>query len=112
MDTTNALPDCRVPTINALELDKQLATVLVVDIRNEQEVVSMGEFPNSIHIPFEELEQRYLEIPKGKKIVVIDYSGVEFSCAAAFLRHHGWNAVMGLQGGVKDWIRRGKPLQE
>ena len=110
LDTSQALTEYKISTLNTSELFNSLDNVLVVDVRNNSEVENMGAFPNSIHMPFEDLERRYEEIPMEKQIVVIDFSGVEYRCAANFLKSKGYNNVKGLLGGVKDWIKQGNAL--
>jgi len=110
LDTSQAVPKVEIVTINSFELNVVKDSVNVVDIRNIQEVSDMGEFQSAMHIPLEELDKRYVEIPKGKPIVLIDYSGVEFICAGAYLKNMGFEDVRGLQGGVKDWIKQGFSL--
>lgn len=110
LDTSQALPDHTIVTLNAHELFNALYSVRVVDIRNNSEVSNMGSFPNAIHIPFEDLDRRFAEIPKGEQIVIVDFSGVEYRCAANFLRSQGYENVRGLQGGAKDWIKQGNAL--
>lgn len=110
LDTSKALPEHKIYTINSHDMFNSLYTVLILDVRNNTEVQNMGAFPNAIHIPFDDLDQRYKEIPKGEQIVVVDYSGVEYRCAANFLISKGYKNVKGLQGGVKDWIKQGNTL--
>lgn len=83
-----------------------------MDIRNPMEVRNMGRFPHAVHIPFEDLESRSADVPRDKPIVIVDFSGVEFTCAGAFLKELGLEDVRGLQGGVKDWIKQGYDLEE
>lgn len=112
LDTSQAIPACRVPSINAVQLKSILGDVRILDIRNQLEVLTMGRFTDALHIPFEELETRFKEIPGDKAIVVVDFSGVEFNYAGGYLKEMGFTAVSGLQGGVKDWIKQGYDLEK
>ena len=110
LNRTQALPEHKIDTLNAHELFNALYTVLILDVRHNAEVKNMGAFPNAIHIPLDDFDRRYAEVPKGERIVVVDYSGVEYRCAANFLISRGYKNVKGLQGGVKDWIKQGNTL--
>ena len=111
LDTSNAIPASNISSVNALELKSNLSDVFILDIRNQLEVLSMGSFPNSLHIPFEDLEAESSKVPRDKTIVIVDFSGVEFQCAGSYLKEIGINDVRGLQGGVKDWIKQGYDLE-
>ena len=63
LDTRQSIPECRVLSINAKQLKSILGNVRILDIRNQLEVLTMGRFPNALHIPFEDLEARSEEIP-------------------------------------------------
>jgi rhodanese-related sulfurtransferase len=112
LDTSLAIPACKVPSVNSVQLKTMQQQVLVLDIRNQLEVMTMGRFSNALHIPFEDLEMRSKEIPRDTAIVVVDYSGVEFNCAGGYLKEMGVQDVRGLQGGVKDWIKQGYDLEK
>lgn len=112
VDASKAIPIHNIPSINAVQLKSIQSDVFIIDIRNQLEVLSMGRFPEALHIPFEDLEARSTTVPHEKAIVVVDYSGVEFQCAGSYLKELGVNDVRGLQGGVKDWIKQGYDLEK
>ncbi len=53
------------------ELKARLAkgeTVLVIDVRNDEEVRS-GSIPGAVHIPMDQLEARMKDVPKDVRLV-------------------------------------------
>ena len=61
----------RADRLDVDELKRQLdegAAVLLIDVREDDEVVS-GSIPGSIHIPVGELEARMPDIPKDVRLV-------------------------------------------
>ncbi len=84
------------------EIDKidHNKTVLL-DIRTNIES-KLGKFPESIHIPLEELRDRITEIPIGKNIVVYCQAGQRGYYASRILKQNGFN-VKNLSGGYKAY---------
>lgn len=108
LNTEDALPKTQIPSVNAGQLKENLGDVLVLDIRMES-LYEMGWIKGSFKIPLELLSQHYIEIPKGKKIVVVDHAGKQVLTAARFLKDKGYNVVR-LQGGLMTWVQQGFPL--
>jgi rhodanese-related sulfurtransferase len=65
--------------------------------------------PCSIHIPFENLEERIDELPKNLFFICADSSGINSQKAAKILLDHGFETVGNLSGGMVDWERTGMP---
>ncbi len=64
---------------------------LVVDVRTEEEWAA-GHAAQSTWLPLHELEARILELPADKPLLLVCRSGARSGQAAAFLRHHGFDA--------------------
>ncbi|MBF0101711.1 MAG: rhodanese-like domain-containing protein [Desulfobacterales bacterium] len=111
LETGKALPAIDVPTINAAELKDKLNDFYLLDIR-EESLHAMGSIKGSHQIPFYNLTKRYSEIPKDKKIVVLDHIGKQVLTASRFLKSNGYNDVLRLQGGVMAWMNAGYPLEK
>lgn len=108
LNTEHALPKTKIPSVNADQLKEILGDVLVLDIRMES-LYEMGWIKGSLKIPLEFLSQRYTEVPKGEKIVVVDHAGRQVLTAARFLKDKGYDVVR-LQGGLMTWVQQGLPL--
>ncbi len=73
----------------------------LLDVRreDERELASLG----GIHIPLNELEARYQEIPQDKlPLIVYCHHGVRSLYATQFLKFHGYDALS-LRGGIEEW---------
>ena len=107
----NALPKTKIPTVNADKLKSMLGDVEIVDIRTKS-LYKMGWIKGSVKIPLGFLSKRYSEIPKGKKIVVVDHAGKQVLISARFLKSKGFGDVSRLQGGLMSWSRQGLSLEK
>jgi len=79
--------------------DKKEFTFLDVRRLDEREKSSLG----GIHIPLDQLESSYEELPRDKKpIIVYCHHGVRSLYATQFLKYHGYDALS-LAGGIDHW---------
>lgn len=72
-----------------------------LDVRRDDEriIASLG----GIHIPLDELEERFAEIPRNKKpLIVYCHHGVRSLYATQFLKFNGYDALS-LRGGIEEW---------
>ncbi len=72
-----------------------------LDVRrdDERELVSLG----GEHIPLDQLEARYKELPHDKlPLIVYCHHGVRSLYATQFLKMHGYDALS-LRGGIDLW---------
>lgn len=78
-----------------------LGKAIALDVREKEEIefASIGEHT---WIRLGELEKRFSELPRGKKIIVVCRSGSRSATATDFLRDKGFNAV-NLAGGILAW---------
>lgn len=111
MKVTNALPKIKIPTLSVAQLKDRLGGVIVLDVRAKA-LYEMGSIKGSLKIPLGHLSQKYTEIPKDKKIVVVDHAGKQVLTAAKFLKSKGYENVHRLQGGTMAWINKGLPLEK
>jgi rhodanese-related sulfurtransferase len=106
-------PVVEVPTVSAAELKAMLdakADLLLLDIRDEDDVRS-GAITGSKNVDLEVLDARLAELPKGKKIVLVDLQGKQTQVAGRFLAWKGYRDVVRLDGGrVGGWIKAGFPV--
>jgi rhodanese-related sulfurtransferase len=72
-----------------------------LDVRrnDERDICSLG----GLHIPLQELEGRYNELPRDRlPIIVYCHHGVRSLYAVQFLKFHGHDALS-LRGGIDAW---------
>ena len=94
------------------EIDvKELKTMLdndidfiLLDVRNDNEVL-ISNISNSIHIPMNDIQNRYTDIDKSKEIVVYCKSGARSSKVCGFLLKKKFNIVKNLKGGILSWAK-------
>ena len=85
---------------------------LLVDVRESDEVAELAyDVPHLIHIPLSEFEDRFLEIPKDKKVVMVCKGGGRSLRAAGFLVNHGYKNVVNMQNGIVRWTEKGFPTK-
>lgn len=100
------------PEIAEIAVDELLervndgAQVLLLDVRTKAEV-SAGVLAHSVHIPLDQLDDRYSELdPEGVWIVYCK-SGKRSLTAAEKLASRGFRSVANLAGGVEAWRAAG-----
>jgi len=95
----------RIDRVTAATLAEQLASrepPLVLDVRGEKEWVEKRIEP-SLNIPLNRLEERFADIPRGRRIVLHCASGYRSSIAAGLLVARGITGVTDLVGGIAAW---------
>ena len=106
------LPKVEIPVITTAELEKLLSSgevFVLLDIRPAIEVAKLWiESGNRFVLPFEDLETRVGEIPKGKKLVVVDVNGKRSALAGRYLSLKGYENISRLDGGMNAWVSAGK----
>lgn len=70
------------------EFQKNKNKLFVLDVRKVDEIDENG-FSGKLRIPIEEINSRYMEIPKDKKITVVCPSGIRSNIVASFLKTKG-----------------------
>jgi glyoxylase-like metal-dependent hydrolase (beta-lactamase superfamily II)/rhodanese-related sulfurtransferase len=88
--------------ISASDVDEITEPHLLLDVRSASERAD-GSIEGSLHIPLNELPQRYHEVPRDKRVVVHCAGGYRSSVAASILQQHGLNDVSDIVGGFKAW---------
>jgi rhodanese-related sulfurtransferase len=83
---------------------------LLLDIREKRETdVLKFDAPKLLYIPMSEIEERYLEIPKDEKIVVVCESGERSWRVVSFLQKLGFTNVINMKKGLEKWVQKGFP---
>lgn len=84
-------------------IESEKGKLIVLDVRRGEDFAT-EHVPGAVHIPFEQLEKRYKEIPKKNQVVAYCYT---ITCGlapktAAFLAKKGYRASI-LYGGIAEW---------
>jgi len=110
------LPKVDIPAVTATDLEKLLASgqaFVLLDIRPAMEAAKLWiESGSRLALPFEDLEARFGEIPKGKKIVLLDVNGKRSPVAGRYLALKGYENLSRLDGGMNIWVSEGKAFKK
>ncbi|HRG18459.1 MAG TPA: rhodanese-like domain-containing protein [Flavobacterium lutivivi] len=83
---------------------------LLLDIREKRETdVLKFDAPKLLYIPMSEIEERYIEIPKEEKIVVVCETGERSLRVVAFLQRLGFTNLLNMKKGLEKWVQKGFP---
>jgi rhodanese-related sulfurtransferase len=83
---------------------------LLLDIREKKETdVLKFDVPKLLYIPMSEIEERYLEIPKDEKIIIVCHTGERSWRVVAFLQKLGFTNVISMKKGLEKWVQKGFP---
>jgi rhodanese-related sulfurtransferase len=100
-----------VDTLSADQLNELLQSdpeVFVVDVRTVSEIQNDGTIEGSVHIPIADMERRYTEIPKDKKVIVACARGGRAGRGATILQNHGYKDVFSV--GLSEYKSKGYKL--
>ncbi len=104
-------PKIRPQRLKPQELQSQMASVFIMDIRGKKHK-KLGKIAGAQEILLEDLPKRFSELPRDKKIVVIDHAGKQLLVTAKYLAMQGFNDVAILDGGVSAWLKAGLPVNK
>ncbi|NPA26641.1 MAG: rhodanese-like domain-containing protein [Chloroflexi bacterium] len=71
---------------------------VLLDLRSEEEVAHLA-FPGALHIPLEQLPDRWQEVPRDKLVAAFCPGGSRSILAQAYLEMKGYTNVRVLRGG-------------
>jgi rhodanese-related sulfurtransferase len=112
-ETKKVYPDVEIPALPPEALKRMIDAkqdLVLVDIR-DAETFATGRITGSRNIDLEVLDQRLAELPKEKKIVLLDLHGKQTQIAGRFLASKGYREVSRLDGGVVGgWVKAGYPV--
>ena len=92
-------------------LQKEKDKIILVDVRNPEEIQTDGKIPGSILIPLGTLGQNIDKLDKSKKIMVYCHSGMRSVAAARMLSSLGFK-VLNIKGGILNWKSEGLPIEK
>jgi rhodanese-related sulfurtransferase len=104
----------RVERIRVEELHARLthdSSLQVLDVRERADWED-GHIPDSIHLPYHDIEGIPAELDGSLAVAVICGSGTRSAVAVSLLMRHGRHEVMHVaDGGVGTWERLGHPIE-
>jgi rhodanese-related sulfurtransferase len=106
--TTTLAKNKRISVDEAYQLYQD--DVYVLDVRTPEEWVT-GHIPGATLIPLDELALRSGELPVGEPILIYCRSGNRSLEAMNLLGSAGFMNLSSMDGGIKDWIIAGYPLE-
>ena len=113
--TLETLPKVDIPTISPKDLKGMLDAgddFVLLDIRIPVDAKKFWiDTPLRLVLSMNEIPERYSEIPKGKKLVVIDKIGKRASLASRYLVARGFKDVIKVSGGMNHWFKSGMPTK-
>ncbi len=105
--------DGEVPEITPLALKARLDRgddLFLLDVREPHET-QICNLADSTLIPLGDVPKRFEELDRSRELVVYCRSGVRSGRAVQFLRRHGFDRAVNLQGGILRWIDEVDPTQ-
>lgn len=105
--------------VNAVEAELNSGKVVLIDLRETEELTANGRIPGSVHVPRGMLEFRadptspyhQESIDRSKRIILHCASGGRSALAANTLQTMGYSDVAHLDGGFTAWKAAGKPVE-
>jgi rhodanese-related sulfurtransferase len=91
--------------MSAAEAEKFIAgaqNAVVIDVRTPSEYQS-GHIPGAKLIPLDEIETRYVEIPKAETILVVCQGGTRSAAACEILSQKGFVNLVNIFDGTASW---------
>jgi len=93
-------------------VEQRRTDVAIVDVR-EADAYAKGHVPGAIHIPRGQLEllvDRHFPDPATRVLAYCEFGKIS-TLAAATLRQMGFRSAIALDGGFKDWVAEGAPVE-
>jgi rhodanese-related sulfurtransferase len=85
--------------------------LLLVDVREHEEVLATGLIQGALHVPLGQLERRRPELPTDRRVVLYCAHGLRSFDGARHLREHGLPDAWSVPGGLPALLRAGAPVQ-
>jgi len=80
--------------------------VFILDVRTQEEY-NESHINGSTLIPVQELDTRFKELPRDKKILVYCRTGSRSATASEILVKNGFTQIYNMQGGITEWKNAG-----
>lgn len=94
-----------------LNSDKKL---LLIDVREPEELKNLGHIKGAINIPLQQLPDNLHRFPTNKEelIVVACHSGNRSAYGALYIRGYGYVNVKNLEYGMVGWLKNNYPIEK
>ena len=99
----------RAVTVHQLKDVLDAGEALVVDVREPDEF-ARGHVPGARLVPLQTVPSLVGELPADEPVYLVCAVGARSAHAAMFLAHHGVDAV-NVDGGTRDWLAAGYPVE-
>ena len=110
--TSATLPALLSPQDAQSRLQADPDHTVLVDVRTNEEWANDGRAAEAVLIPLDQLPARAeSELSKDDTILVVCRSGNRSQTAAAQLRQMGFTHVSEVQGGMRNWVSAGLPIE-
>jgi rhodanese-related sulfurtransferase len=84
---------------------------ILIDVREDyMNAFKRFNVPDIIYIPQSEIEQKLVELPNDKPLIIADSAGLRSKEAAQLLLKKGFSNIANLAGGLIEWERDGLQL--
>lgn len=109
-------PEQQVPAISVNEAwqrvsaSGEVAAPALIDVREPWEYEG-GHAKGAVNIPLSQFQQRQGEVPRDREVLFICHTGSRSLMAARYMRQHGMERVVNVDGGTEDWANRGLPME-
>lgn len=95
-----------VDQLSPKEVERRLRSeskdLVLLDVREAWERETANIEP-SLHIPMDDIPDRYSELPRDRDVVVYCHHGGRSEMVAGFLEGQGFTRVINLRGGIDAW---------
>jgi len=82
----------------------------ILDVRPDFELAKLINVEHVLYYPYDEIRDRYQELPQETLLIVVDAVGLRSKEVACFLVGKGFTRILHLAGGVVEWDRDGLPV--
>jgi rhodanese-related sulfurtransferase len=114
-ETIEKLPEVKLQKISTDDLQSMLLRdpdLVLLDVCLEVDARKFWiDSPKRIHIPADDMQERYGNIPRGKKVAVICLKGTRAPTIIRYLTAKGYKNLLLVEGGMQKWIMEGKPVK-
>jgi rhodanese-related sulfurtransferase len=98
------------PAQVAEEMEK--GDVVVVDLRESEELAQTGRIPGAVHVPRGLLEFKAADIDPSKRVILHCAVGGRSALGVLTLKEMGYENVAHMDGGMTAWLNEGRPVEK
>lgn len=102
-------PDMTVREASAY-LAEHPADAILIDVREPDEY-QPRHATGAINIPMSEFVARIGEVPQDRDALIICEHGVRSANVVQYLRRHGYDRAINVDGGTEEWEAAGMPME-